>query len=239
MHPTLKVLEHLMYILECASIDHAAEARGELFDLCEKLESDPAYACEEREQLILKLREALASYIILEVKHGSTLLGRVSHDLWRQYGDKATSNFYAVPFLEDREELATGEEPIPRPAEAPPEIYPYLVVRIYSAVYQRERIEIIQGEAAVEIRAKGTFVRHPQPFNSQGELSDGCRRLLLDGVLEAVQRTHFRMCVVWNSSSCSFVERDGIITESSDPPSGGINLPKLAFHEPPRRIEPQ
>lgn len=74
--------------------------------------------------------------------------------------------------------------------------FPYLIVRIYSAVYQREGIEIRYGMPAVGIHHHGTFVRHPAPFATDGELSESCRALLLARVQEAVIRLRFRMCVI-------------------------------------------
>ena len=56
------------------------------------------------------------------------------------------------------------------------------------------------------------------------------RQVLLDAVAEAVQRTRFRMCVVWAPGESSYVERDGSIDESTTPPSGGVALPApIAF----------
>jgi len=108
--------------------------------------------------------------------------------------------------------------------------YPYLVVRIMNAVYQRERIDIRQGEPAVLIGAGKCYVQHPEPRTVGNEISEGCRALLLAAVSTSVDKTKFRMSVVWGKSSTSYVERDGVINESSVIPSGGVELPnKLGF----------
>lgn len=100
-----------------------------------------------------------------------------------------------------------------------------LVVRLMSCVYQSERIEIREGEPSVHIGYRSSYVQYPTPITADGLVSEGCRTLLLEGVLAAVIRTGFRMSVVWQRGVCSYVERDGTITESEQPPSGGISLP--------------
>jgi|GEM_PF-2010544 len=112
-------------------------------------------------------------------------------------------------------------EPLDNPAGK----YPYLVVRIMSSVYQRESIEIREGEPSVHIGYRSSYVQYPTPVTTDGLISADCRTLLLNGVLEAVRRTGFRMSVVWQPGLCSYVERDGTINESEQTPSGGIALP--------------
>jgi hypothetical protein len=46
--------------------------------------------------------------------------------------------------------------------------YPYLVVRIFTAIYQRERIRIRMGPPAVEFVNRRCFVQHPVPFAADG-----------------------------------------------------------------------
>lgn len=99
--------------------------------------------------------------------------------------------------------------------------YPYIVVHLMPTVYQREEIAIAHGAPSVHIGHRDTFVHHPAPFSDDG-ISQGCRELLIQGVHEAVLRTHFRMCLVWAPDWCTFIERDGSVNESNDPPSGGI-----------------
>jgi hypothetical protein len=119
------------------------------------------------------------------------------------------------------------------PLDSPTSEYPYLVVRIMSGVYQRERINIRKGEAAVHIGHGSCFLRHPDPFDEGGAIRESCRMLLLESVLATVLRTHLRMCVVWAADKCSFVEMDRTIKESNSIPSGGVMLPsKLAFDAP-------
>lgn len=113
-----------------------------------------------------------------------------------------------------------------KPEEAgnsvPVKTYPYLVVRMMAAVYQREQIEIRIGEPLVHVGYRSSFVSHPAPFDATNQFSAACRQLLIVGVLDAVRRTRFRICIVWASEECTFVERDGSVLEHDAPPSGGF-----------------
>ena len=110
----------------------------------------------------------------------------------------------------------------PEPARAATRRYPYLVVHLMPAVYQREEIAVHRGELRVHIGHRDTFVHHPAPFAADGSIAPGCKKVFIDATLEAVRRTRFRMCVVWSATHCTFVERDGSTKESDDPPSGGL-----------------
>lgn len=113
--------------------------------------------------------------------------------------------------------------------------YPFLIVRIFAAWYQRETIAVRVGPPAVEFVNRSCFIRHPAPFESDGTVSPACRELLLAGVLDAVRRGPFRMCVVWGPGICSYVETDGVF-DSTVPPSGGVLPVELEFK--PRGYEP-
>src|SRR5678815_2077663 len=85
--------------------------------------------------------------------------------------------------------------------------YPHLVVRIYSAVYQRERIDVRVGAWPVaQIGHRCSFVLHPAPFNRDGAISPACRKFLINSVQEAVDRLKRQMCVIWAPSLCTFVQ---------------------------------
>lgn len=99
--------------------------------------------------------------------------------------------------------------------------YPYIIVRIYASVFQREPVAVRWGPPAAHVGYRKSFVQHPRPRGPNG-LTPEARWLLIRATLEAVKRTGFRMCVVWGPESCSYCERDGSVNHSSDPPSGGI-----------------
>ena len=138
-----------------------------------------------------------------------------------------------------------GNLPIPhngavRPAGPAPDDgvgrYPFIVVQLMSTVYQAEKVEVSHGEASAGVGFKTSFVRHPSPFKSDGQISDEARDLLLAEVLAAVRKTGFRMCVVWGPAWCSFVEADGSIKGSFAPPSGGFLLPSPIEFEGPATL---
>jgi len=100
--------------------------------------------------------------------------------------------------------------------------YPHLVVRIYSAVYQREDIAIESGQPEVHVGFRSTYVRHPEPFTEEGDISQDCKDLLVAGVIEAVRRTGHRMSLVWAPNTCTYCEKDGSTKDSLSLPSGGL-----------------
>lgn len=108
---------------------------------------------------------------------------------------------------------------------------PYLVVRIMAAVYQRELIKILRGpHPLAQIGTGCCLIVHPYPFDEQGLPTSDCRCFLIAAVQNAVKAMGLRMCLVWSASSCAFVELDGLVRDSSEPPSGGFPVPfKIAF----------
>ncbi len=105
--------------------------------------------------------------------------------------------------------------------------FPYLVIRWMAAAYGRKQIIFVVGTPRVEFFDRVLLVQHPRPFDEKGEITADCRASLLNGVLESVKISRFRMCVVWGHSSCTYVEIDGEFKESSQTPSGGLVLAGL------------
>ena len=96
------------------------------------------------------------------------------------------------------------------------------MVRLIAGVYQREEIDIRVGEPEVRIGYRQSYVCHPEPYSETGAISPGCRELLVQAVLTAVQKRRLRMCLVWARDACTFCERDGVTVDSKEPPSGGV-----------------
>lgn len=124
--------------------------------------------------------------------------------------------------------------------------YPYLVIRLCPAVYQREEITISEGVPSARVAWRNTQLSHPAPYNSYGQITESAKAALIEGVLAAVRRTNFRMCIVWSKEACTFVERYGRIEHKDEPPSGGYGsggvggqpLPfEIAFDRPPLPAE--
>ncbi len=108
--------------------------------------------------------------------------------------------------------------------------YPYLVVRVFAAVYQQEAVRIVIGTPAVDLTHGRCTVQHPKPLSADGQISPSCRALLVDGVQQAVRKRGLRMCIVWGKTACTYVEADSI-KEHSVPPSGG-SVPATLEFEP-------
>ena len=100
--------------------------------------------------------------------------------------------------------------------------YPFLVIRLMGAVYQAEKIRVRKGPASVSIGVRKSLLQHSEPVKPDGQINDEAKALLIEAVLAAVRRTGFRMCLVWGPAWCSFIEPDGSIKNSFEPPSGGL-----------------
>ncbi|MCC7151071.1 MAG: hypothetical protein IT501_03655 [Rubrivivax sp.] len=115
-------------------------------------------------------------------------------------------------------------ESLPKVKEAIISRFPHLVVNIMNSVFQYETIAIGEGEPKVEVGCRRTCVRHLKPFEADGTISSACRALLIDGVKECVQKSGFRMCIVWGEDACSYVEKSGEVIECVERPRGGFSL---------------
>lgn len=104
--------------------------------------------------------------------------------------------------------------------------YPFIVIRLMSAVYQAERICVRRGPTLAHVGWRTSLLQHPDPVKPNGQIDDEAKALLIGAVLAAVKRTGLRMCVVWGPAWCSFVEADGSTKHSFEPPSGGFQLPR-------------
>lgn len=124
-------------------------------------------------------------------------------------------------------QLATHRQVPIRPDVAPPSTrtyYPHFIMRV-SNVAQRSPIEVRYGTPSVDIcsdtpRYGREYVQHPEPFDADGSLSMACRTLLIAAVQGAARRSEFQMqrCLVWSPTSCSYIEADGSINNSSELP---------------------
>jgi len=99
------------------------------------------------------------------------------------------------------------------------------MIRLMNSVYQAEKVEVREGRAFVLLEFGGSFLQHPEPVKPDGQIGDQAKVLLTEAVQSSAKRTGLRMCLVWGSAWCSFVEPDGSIKNSFHPPSGGVHLP--------------
>jgi hypothetical protein len=104
---------------------------------------------------------------------------------------------------------------------------PYLLVWIVPAASQRELIKVFRGPTPLaQIGTACCMVFHPHSVDEQGALTRECRAFLIGAVQNAVNATGFRMCIVWSSSSCTFVHLDGSVRDGSDPASRSFHSPR-------------
>jgi hypothetical protein len=82
----LRILDDLAYVIECASLDYMGEGRFELDRLCERMQADPDYRIAEGDQVVGRLREALALYRNRggDYPQGHSRLMSTSRELWKR-----------------------------------------------------------------------------------------------------------------------------------------------------------
>ncbi len=127
---------------------------------------------------------------------------------------KTTGTHKAIP-------MQDTTQPLPGNTSQPPRKYPHIVVRVMSAVYQREEIDIGIGEPEARVGFRKTMLHYPQPFDQNGQLQFVCVQMLIAATVIAVNRTGHRMCIVWGPNDSTFCEKDHV-THSREPPSGGL-----------------
>jgi hypothetical protein len=112
--------------------------------------------------------------------------------------------------------------------------FPYVVIRLAATVYQCERFALGQGSPSARIAYKNSHLIHPGVDEATRALDADARRFLEVTALNAVQKFGFRMSVVYAADDCVYLERDGSVNRSKEPPSGGVS-PTVDFGKPPQR----
>lgn len=103
------------------------------------------------------------------------------------------------------------------------ERFPYLVVHLMPAVYNRYPIEFAWSGNTNSIPEALTLFE-PNPFDKSGELTAECRRKLIEVVSFEARETGLRMCVVFGPNEVVYVEPEGVIQEAAQPPVGGVDI---------------
>lgn len=101
-------------------------------------------------------------------------------------------------------------------------VYPYVVVRWMAAVYGKIEIAF-QEDGIGSVDGKKIVFVHPEPFTEDG-LKPECRDQIIEIVKAMVVRTTRRMCLVLSADNCIFIEPDGTLKTSNEPPSGGVRV---------------
>jgi len=112
--------------------------------------------------------------------------------------------------------------------------FPYIVIRLAAAVYQCERLALSHGSPSARIAHKNSQLIHPGVDEATGALDADARWFLEITALNAVQKFGFRTSVVYAADDCVYLEPDGSINRSKEPPSGGVPL-TVEFGSPPQR----
>lgn len=82
MAPVYKALDNLSFVIECLLEECYSDGKDVLYKLAIRLESDPAYAIEDRETVAAELRDALSKMGGSERRSAYEILSRVSRKLW-------------------------------------------------------------------------------------------------------------------------------------------------------------
>jgi hypothetical protein len=109
--------------------------------------------------------------------------------------------------------------PLP-PLPPKPEHYPYVVVRIFSALY--EKYEIHFDPSAVLFVLDHDEQRWIIPTTDLDP-----RQAAIAAVRDQVTATGHRMCAVFGPKDCIYIEPDGSNVVSVRPPSGGLSSAQL------------
>jgi|AMFO01.1.fsa_nt_gi hypothetical protein len=95
-----------------------------------------------------------------------------------------------------------------------------MIVRLYAAIYQH--VDIHFHRRKEECIHRGLELVCAEPFDSDGKLTDIARAMLISEVRARVKETGFRMCIVLAPDRALYVEMDGSVEESNEPPHASL-----------------
>ncbi len=102
--------------------------------------------------------------------------------------------------------------------------YPFLVIRWMSAVYGKKNIVFVsEGESGFQ--GDSLVVLADGPCSACGQLPAESLPKLIGAILPLVVRDQRRMCLVLSKNSAVFMEPDGKVNWSEEPPHGGLLIP--------------
>lgn len=84
MSPVLNILNDLCYVFESVSCDFTGEAKSELGLLCDRLENNPDYRVDGREEILSTCQKALELYYGMHYHEGSGILSGLCRELWQK-----------------------------------------------------------------------------------------------------------------------------------------------------------
>jgi len=100
--------------------------------------------------------------------------------------------------------------------------YPYLIIRLYAAVYQH--VNIYFRESEEDCTGEGLEFFGSPPFNHDGSLTERGLDCLIKTVKTLMTKHPFRMCIVLGPKHTLYIELDGSVYENEcdQPPSMNI-----------------
>lgn len=104
-----------------------------------------------------------------------------------------------------------------------------LVIRLVPAVYRELSLRIGHGGPDGMIDIDDAWVRFPEPFDEEGEISQHCRNWIIEMVRDASMESGLSMCIVFErgTSECKadvIYVWNGDLVIGGRPPEGGLRL---------------
>lgn len=83
MVPVYKVLNDLSFIMESLLEECFSDGKAELRRLADRLETDPGYAIQDREDIAAELRQALSNINGTDRRRGYGILSQLNRKHWK------------------------------------------------------------------------------------------------------------------------------------------------------------
>jgi hypothetical protein len=114
--------------------------------------------------------------------------------------------------------------------------YPHIIRKSGRRSTWRSGVEVRLGQAEAQIDAK-IRLTHPEPLDSQGNLTAPARKLLLDAAVRDIAGGGESLCIVWAPDSCTFVGPQGRLRNSDLPPMDKPFYVRFGTNLPPLKLE--
>jgi hypothetical protein len=101
--------------------------------------------------------------------------------------------------------------------------YPFVVVHWMPGVYGRRRV-IFRREGETGFDGRDFVLAHPDPYDGEKRFAEDAFMELIQAIRATVRKYDRRMCLVISPVDSFYVEPDGRVTRSSEPPSGGLEM---------------
>jgi hypothetical protein len=101
--------------------------------------------------------------------------------------------------------------------------YPFVVVHWMPGVFGRRRV-IFRREGETGFDGRDFVLAHPDPYDGEKTFAEDAFMELIQAIRATVRKYDRRMCLVISPVDSFYVEPDGTVTRSSEPPSGGMEM---------------